>query len=306
MIKTGQTDSDLPVVNWQGEKAKPYKLFRLEELKASAFSLTSGFQPEDGHNPRTPHRIGFHALMVVTHGSFDHWLDFQTHRFSKNQLIYIAPNQIHHFIKRTRAHKAWILTFRPEILPAGLLHLEAKQAPWSIMSYRWPSITKLKPREAGLLGKQMEFLCNLQLNYPDSLGPAANHHVCGIIALAFELSKKNHDEPIDWQLNQRFLEFVQLVEQFFTIRRDAKWYARRMDCSSRTLNRICQRTTSKPAKALLTERVVIEAKRFLTYGEVSVNVVGENLGFSATTNFVRYFKNETGMTPQEFRSAHPS
>ena len=110
MINTGQPEFVLPMVDWQGEKAKPYKLFRLEELRGTA--------PQDGHYPKTPHRIGFHAMMLVTEGSFEHGLDFQTHRFSKNQLVYIAPNQVHHFVKDKRAHKAYILAFRPEILPA--------------------------------------------------------------------------------------------------------------------------------------------------------------------------------------------
>ena len=303
MINKGHAAASVPVVGWQGEKAKPYRLFRLEELKTSSLSLTSGFQPEDGHNPRLPHRIGFHAMMVVTHGSFDHWLDFETYRFLKNQLIYIAPNQIHHFIERKCVHKAWILIFRPELLPAGLLHLESQQTPWSIMSYRWPSITKLKSKQVRLLDAQMDFLSNLQVNYPDSLGEAANHHVSAIIAMAFELAKKGTNEKADCQINNRFFDLVQLIEESFRFRRDVKWYANQLDCSTKTLNRLCQQETGKTVKAFLGDRAIIEAKRLLTYGGDSISSVAEKLGFTATTNFARFFRGETGMTPQEFKSA---
>lgn len=294
MIKTGQPAFALPLVDWQGEKSKPYKLFRLEQLRGTA--------PQDGHDPKVPHRIGFHAMMLVTEGSFDHGLDFQTCRFSKNQLIYIAPNQIHHFIKHTRTHQAILLTFRPEILPAELLQIDEKRVPWSIMCYRWPSVTKLQPKETALLEQQLNFLERLDLAVPESSGAAAQYHVCAIIALAFELAKQNHNEPTDWQSNRQFLQFVQLVEESFLSHRDVTWYAKQMDCSQRTLNRVCQGMMGQTAKAFLSERVVIEAKRLLAYEADTVNEVAERLGFGATTNFVRHFKNEAGMTPQQFRA----
>lgn len=170
------------------------------------------------------------------------------------------------------------------------------------MCYRWPSVTRLKTKETELLKLQLEFLDTLDLIVPDSSGAAAQYHVCGIIALAFELAKKNRDEPAELRSNRQFLAFVQLVEESFASRRDVTWYATQLDCSQRTLNRICQRMMGKTAKEFLSERVVIEAKRLLAYETDTVNEVAERLGFGATTNFVRYFRNETGMTPQEFKA----
>ncbi|MEM8736341.1 MAG: AraC family transcriptional regulator, partial [Planctomycetota bacterium] len=55
------------------------------------------------------------------------------------------------------------------------------------------------------------------------------------------------------------------------------------------------------AKVLLSRRVVLEAKRLLAQSQESVNAVAERLGFGETTNFVRYFRGESGLTPQAFR-----
>ena len=129
------------------------------------------------------------------------------------------------------------------------------------MCYRWPSVTRLKTKETELLKLQLEFLDTLDLSVPDSSCAAAQYHVCGIIALAFELAKKNRDEPAELRSNRQFLAFVQLVEESFASRRDVTWYATQLDCSQRTLNRICQRMMGKTAKEFLSERVVIEAKR---------------------------------------------
>lgn len=296
MTRTGHVDPKLPVVNWQGENTKPYRALRLEEMQ--------GRTPADGHDPGVPHRIGFHAMMLVTQGSFDHWLDFRTHRFSKNQLLYIAPNQVHHFVRSNRQYNVSALIFRPEVFPEGLLRVGVGPAPWSIMCYLWPSVTTLTSQQAQLLDQQMELLRRLESIESGNYFTAANHHVCGIIALAFEFARANQVESKELFSCDRFHEFVQLVEQSFDSRRDVKWYAERLDCSQRTLNRICQKMNGETAKAFLSQRVIIEAKRMLIHGMDSVNDMSFRLGFAATTNFVRYFKNETGMTPMEFRKEH--
>lgn len=293
MINSGQTGSNIPTVDWQAESVEPYKLFRLEDLR--------GTSPRDGHDPKTPHRIGFHAMMLVTEGRFQHGFDFQVQEFSKNHLVYIAPNQVHHFLKSERTHKACILAFRPDVLPAELLQLDGKRVPWSVMCYRWPSVVKLKPNETRLLKDQLSLLERMTVTSSASHGAAAKYHVCGVIALAFELAKKSCGESAEWRSDRKFLVFVQLVEESFSTRRDVAWYAKQMDCSQRTLNRLCQRMLGKTAKVFLSERVVIEAKRLLAYEVDAVNEVAERLGFSTATNFARYFRNETGMTPQEFK-----
>lgn len=293
MINPDQPAVGVPLVTWQASKVKPYKLYRLEELR--------GTVPQDGHDPKIPHRIGFHAMMLVTEGSFEHGFDFQIQRFSKNQLVYIAPNQVHHFVKSRRAHKALILAFQPDILPAELLQLDGERVPWSITCYRWPSLTTLKPKETQLLSGQLAFLERLDRVAPDSNGAAARYHVCAIIAFAFEMSKKNHNEPTEWRSNRDFLKFVELVEESYTSRRNVTWYAKQLYCSQRTLNRICHRMLGKTAKEFLSARVVLEAKRLLAYEVETVSEVAHQLGFGETTNFARYFKSETGITPQEFK-----
>jgi AraC-like DNA-binding protein len=284
-----------PTVSWQGSASKPYALFRLEKLQ--------GISPPDGHDPWVPHRIGFHALILVTDGEFDHVLDFRTRRLVKKQLVYVAPNQVHCFTKNRPPHKAIILAFRPEILPAELLQPDAQRVHWSTMCYRWPAITTLGDQQLELLLNQLEFLEKLEDRLPENNGATARYHVCGIVSLAFELSKRNHNEPTEWRSDRQFLDFVQLVEECYTQRRDTSWYAKRLDCSPRTLNRICQKMLGKTAKAFLQQRVVVEAKRSLAYEGDSIGNVAERLGFTETSNFARFFKLETGMSPQDFRNS---
>lgn len=292
MIKSGQTRK-LPKVSWQSDQSDAYAVFRLAEK--------DGKKPADGHDPRSPHRIRFHAIFLVTAGSFDHWMDFETYRLRANQLVYISPSQIHHFMSSKKPKKAWVLIFRPELLPHGLLGNVVNQPhSWSIVSYLWPSLTMLQNKEKRLLEDQLQLIERLQTI--DSM--AATHFVCGFIATAFQFAKRHNKEAATWQANERFFEFVELAEENFQNRRDVKWYASQMQCSSRTINRACQQQTSISAKAFLTQRVIVEAKRMLMHGLEPVSVVAEALGFADSTNFVRLFKNQVDLTPQAFRTMY--
>ncbi len=55
------------------------------------------------------------------------------------------------------------------------------------------------------------------------------------------------------------------------------------------------------AKALLVGRIVLEAKRLLAHSAAPVAAIAADLGFEEATNFVKFFRRETGLTPGLFR-----
>lgn len=294
MSQNKQQISDFPIVDWQSNAGEAFKLFRLESKHNR--------KPSDGHDPGVPHRIGFHALFLVTGEGFDHWLDFEIHQLKKNHLMYIAPNQIHHFLKSERPKNSWVLIFQPELLPDGLLSSATNHEPsWSVVSFLWPSLTQLQKSEADLLCHQLSLISLLADSSMGCQSAAAIHHVCGFITSAFDIASKNVKVPTTWQKNERFFQFIQLVERHFRNHRDVKWYAKQIDCSDRTLNRACQDNTGNSAKEILTSRLIVEAKRNLIHCGTPINLVAEELGFHEPTNFVRLFRHETGITPLAFR-----
>jgi AraC-like DNA-binding protein len=51
----------------------------------------------------------------------------------------------------------------------------------------------------------------------------------------------------------------------------------------------------------LNNRGLIEAKRYLLHTDNTINEIAEILLFSDASNFVKYFKKNTGFTPAQFR-----
>ena len=60
--------------------------------------------------------------------------------------------------------------------------------------------------------------------------------------------------------------------------------------------------TDRNAKTVLTNRMMLEAKRLLAHSVLPIADIGDRLGFSEATNFVKFFRREAGLTPSAFRA----
>jgi AraC-like DNA-binding protein len=78
-------------------------------------------------------------------------------------------------------------------------------------------------------------------------------------------------------------------------------YARRLGYSTRTLDRLARANAGVTAKALIDERVVLEARRMLVHAADPVAAVADALGFDDASNFSKYFTQRAGSTPAAFR-----
>jgi len=100
---------------------------------------------------------------------------------------------------------------------------------------------------------------------------------------------------------QRFRNFQRLVEKRFCKWHRVAEYADLLGCSEKSLTRAAMEVAGVKAKAFITLRINLEAKRLLAHTVLSIALIGERLGFEDPTNFVKFFKHEVGCTPGEFR-----
>ena len=100
---------------------------------------------------------------------------------------------------------------------------------------------------------------------------------------------------------QRFGKFQRLVARKFSQWHGVAEYADRLGCSQKSLTRAALEVAGVKAKAFITSRINLEAKRLLAHTALPIAVMSERLGFEDPTNFVKFFKREVGCTPGEFR-----
>lgn len=101
---------------------------------------------------------------------------------------------------------------------------------------------------------------------------------------------------------RRHLEqFQTLIEQRYREQPSIEAFAEQLDISSAHLNLLCRKLVGLSALQVLHERILLEAKRQLTYTNMTVAQIADSLGFSEPAYFTRFFKRNTAMAPREFR-----
>lgn len=109
-------------------------------------------------------------------------------------------------------------------------------------------------------------------------------------------------------LRERAHRLAELFAQAMEGRFRSGWgvadYAAALSVTPTHLSRICKEATGRPAHALLTERLMHEARRLLRDTDMPAREVAEQLGFSSAAYFTRAFQQANGRTPTDFRAPH--
>jgi len=93
-----------------------------------------------------------------------------------------------------------------------------------------------------------------------------------------------------------------LVEENFRKERLLAFYAEKLAMTVDRLNDHVKRATGVTAGHLIRQRVLTEAKRQLVFTIEPIHEIAYDLAFSDPSHFARFFRKQTGTTPQEFRA----
>jgi AraC family transcriptional regulator, transcriptional activator of pobA len=92
-----------------------------------------------------------------------------------------------------------------------------------------------------------------------------------------------------------------LVEENFRKERLLEFYAAKLAMTPDRLNDHVKRATGVTAGHLIRQRVLTEAKRQLVFTNQAIHEIAYDLAFADPSHFARFFRKQTGTTPQAFR-----
>lgn len=98
-------------------------------------------------------------------------------------------------------------------------------------------------------------------------------------------------------------QFIQLVNVHYIDKKTIKEYANLLSVSEDHLAKSVKSETGRTAYAYIIDRIIKEAKDLIAYTPLTYSEIAYQLNFSDTSNFSKYFKRETGLSPSVYRNS---
>ena len=245
-----------------------------------------------------PHRHNFYLLVLFTNGTGIHEIDFDKYPIKKGSLFILQPGQIHNW-SLSNDIDGYIVFYSQEIYN---LYFGTKK----IEDYLFYKSVKSNPEMYFEKNEfaEIEMYFRLMLSESESGKPKRNDKILNLLdSINIEISRKylldnNHKTAV---YNHKIDQFEKLIDTHFKIEKSPSFYASKMNITLKHLNRICKTILNKTATELITERVILEAKRLLIDKNKAISQVADELNYENYSYFAKLFKKETNNSPSEFR-----
>lgn len=278
------TSKCIPLERMRSESSltNPY-LFRISDLYAER-----GIEEVSRH-----HRLNFSALIYITEGEGQHYIDHQLHQVRAGTLLTLGKNQIHAFAK-TRTVDGFVMPFNCTFLAdsgndpyfdsiiAALVQVNCIHNITEDIDALFRVMVKEFYAESEFRAELIRSLLR-----------------CVLLKTIVPIYKINAQ-----QLQLGASDFYRLknhIDEHFSLRPSVAEIALAIGKSVKQLDKLAKDNAGISVKELLDERVLIEAKRQLAFSQYAIADIAEQLGFNEATNMTKFFKRHTGVSPKDFR-----
>lgn len=246
------------------------------------------------------HKHTFYEILWTEKGKSKQIIDYSEYEIKPNSLFFISPNQVHHF-EEWKPLKGGTILFTEDFY---LINRSNKDTLFELSfldNLNSNPCVEFSSREFSEILKlihQIETEQNRKDRTP-SIIQAYLHILLAHVQRHINTKSKisNHKKYLI-----QFKQFRQILEQHFAENKSVSFYADQLHITPHHLNVICKEITNNTATEVIRSRVVLEAKRLLTFTDKTISQIAFDLNFSDSSYFTKTFKSHTNQTPQDFKN----
>jgi AraC family transcriptional regulator, transcriptional activator of pobA len=250
-----------------------------------------------------PHRHEqFFQILHLTGGAAEVAIDNMTRRVTPPALIVIPALPVHGYVFSEDVDGIVLTLFERDVREALAIAPEMDSCLRTphILSGSGPEIADAAQEVAALIAESNVQAPGRALAMPARIGMTL------VAIYRAVLATKAPPERTDSRVLRHARAFHRLVEREYRNHRPIDFYAGSLGITSPHLNRICRAALGASALRVIERRILLEAKRYLTFSSLSVKEIAALLGYPDPGYFNRMFRRGTGIAPGAFRSTRES
>ncbi len=253
-----------------------------------------------------PHSHTYYQILWFEKGAGKHYVDFKEYEVVENTLFFITKNQIHYFDEKP-LYDGVVIVFNDVFLADSENYMESFFRDTIFNTFESDPCFQISEREVEALHRITE-LMRMEFQVDDDFA-RKNYlrHLLNLLLISLQrIGKRNQYVQLPAQLKSHMVlvKFKQLLEKQYKEKHLVQHYAAMLDISVKTLSNVTKTLTQRSPLALINERIVLEAKRLLSYSEMNISEIAFEVGFDDPSYFAKFFKRQSGILPNEFRRLH--
>lgn len=243
------------------------------------------------------HRHDFFYILALEKGMGIHEIDFISYEVCDHSVFFMRPGQVHQLTLKTGS-TGFLMEFKNDFYyPHDKV---------SNQLLRKASNKNLCQLDDLRVSKLLAILTSIFQEFSDK--QEGYHEVIkanlGIFFIELLRHRQNRESTLnnDTQYSQeRLEEFLSLMETHISNQKQVSQYADMLNLSSYQLNAISKATLGKTGSEIINEYIILESKRYLLATSNQINQIAYHLGYDDISYFIRFFKKNTGYSPEVFR-----
>lgn len=246
-----------------------------------------------------PHKHTFYEILWFDEGVSSQVIDYQEYEIHPQTLFFISPNQLHHF-EEYQPLKGGSIFFTEDFF---LFNQQNKDQLFELSFLdNFYSQPFLKPDDKtySIIRRVIDLLIveKQRKDWSREISRALLQTLLGLIQRSID---SDNFEPVSKRYIILYKKLKNLIEQHYRENLTASDYAERLNVTQHHLNLVAKEVTNRTTTDLIRARSILEAKRLLTFTDLSISEIASDLGFFDLSYFAKVFKTETNSSPKEFR-----
>jgi AraC-like DNA-binding protein len=254
---------------------------------------------EDNLFDKGIHRDSHYIFTFLESGKAKMMVDFKMIEARDKAVFFLLPGQVHEGILMEKV-TGWFIAVKADLLPDSVRSVFEE----TIVDIQPISIDKNWTEKLSTCAAMLQMSCKEEM-----LGSKEGFLVIrslmnaftGMYAMIFS-GENNSGVSGENRAVQLVRKFRILVRKEFKTMKSPSSYAEALNISRGYLTDVIREVTGRSAQYWIHQEVLIEAKRLLSFTQLSVKEISYDLGYSDHAYFSRLFSKIEGCPPSEFRN----
>jgi len=269
-----------------------------EGANPTEFEITF-FEEMDEPNVDEVHKHTFYEILWVDEGRSRQVIDFHSYELQSKSLFFISPGQVHEF-------ESWQNLKGGTIMFTEDFFLQNQQNKDKLFELSFLDNIYFNPNLLLQCQDYFTFKNYIDLLVSEKKRAIPNREILQSLLHILLLQVQRSIETANNVNAKRsivlFKRFKTMLASNFTRALTPAYYAQQLNITQHHLNRIVKEITSKTTTEVIKARTILEAKRLLTFTDLSVSEIASELNYFDSSYFSKIFKAEAGQAPLQFKA----